>query len=664
MNSLERELRLAAHLYYQDGNSFLSDDEFDKKCDQLRSVDPNNSIFKEPSWGYNINNDSTVGERCPHRYGLVTGLGKAYTYKEVPNQFKVRCIIGSPKLDGMSIALYYENSVLVQALTRGDYKQGIDVTDKVKLIIGDTLPTPHITGGFRGEIIMSKDSYERYESCHDNIKNARNSVAGIINSKEITEDIKYLDIVVYTILADESLRKDIVDEEGMHSYMVCTHIDYTEAYELLNKNFENVAPYFTFTGLSEDNFIDCMSHKFSELCAYYPYEVDGIVISTKRISIDRNGQFKYDEIAVKFKSETAITKVEKVDWQMSKTHFAIPVVYIQPVELDGATITKCTGLNAKYIKDNKIENGAVVEIERHGQVIPYINRVINPVSIDDVLITNCPECGEKLEWEGVHLKCMNPLCGNAILQDALIWINNIAPLDNFGDKLRIKFLQKYISGEISVESIMDCEELVKIAVLCMDEHPSPLISKQLILFSRMCNALFNKPVLASDAIKALNIPRFGDITSEKLASYPHLVKEIFSLSQAVNSDDTYVIPDNFLDELIRCIGVANGQSIINNIKKFYRLRFVYNRIVWNSSSNSAEVKGKVAITGKLSVKRSEFEKELKLAGWSVGEISKDSKFLITDNPDSSSSKNKKADEWGIPKITEYDFRFNYLKGDE
>lgn len=302
MNSLERELRLAAHLYYQDGNSFLSDDEFDKKCDQLRSVDPNNSIFKEPSWGYNINNDSTVGERCPHRYGLVTGLGKAYTYKEVPNQFKVHCIVGSPKLDGMSIALYYENSVLVQALTRGDYKQGIDVTDKVKLIIGDTLPTPHITGGFRGEIIMSKDSYERYESCHDNIKNARNSVAGIINSKEITEDIKYLDIVVYTVLADESQKVDSVHDEGWHSYS----IDYSEAYAILDKNFDNVAPYFAFTGLHEDNFMDCMSHKFSELCAYYPYEVDGIVISTERISIDRNGQFNYDEVAVKFKSETAI----------------------------------------------------------------------------------------------------------------------------------------------------------------------------------------------------------------------------------------------------------------------------------------------------------------------------------------------------------------------
>lgn len=656
MNSLERELRLAAHLYYQDGTSFLSDDEFEKKCDQLKFIDPNNSIFTEPSWGYNINTDSTIGERCPHRYGLVTGLGKAYTYKEVPNQFKVHCIIGSPKLDGMSIALYYEDSVLVQALTRGDYKQGIDVTDKVKLIIGNTLPTPHITGGFRGEIIMSKDSYRKYESCHDNIKNARNSVAGIINSKEITEDIKYLDIVVYTVLADESQKIDSVHDEGWHSYS----IDYSEAYDILDKNFENVAPYFVFTGLNEDTFMDSMAHKFSELCSYYPYEVDGIVISTESIQINRDGEFIYDEIAVKFKSETAITTVEKVEWQMSKTHFAIPVVYVKPVELDGATITKCTGLNAKYIKHNGIEKGAIVEIERHGQVIPYINKVINPIHGDNLLVTHCPDCGEELQWEGVHLKCMNPICGNAILQDALIWINNIAPLDNFGDKLRIKFLQKYISGEISVESIMDCEELVKIAVLCMDEHPSPLISKQLILFSRMCNALFNKPVLASDAIKALNIPRFGDITSEKLASYPHLVKEIFSLSQAINSDDTYVIPDNFLDELIRCIGVANGQSIIDNIKKFYRLRFVYNRIVWNSSSNSAEVKGKVAITGKLSVKRSEFEKELKSHGWMVGEITKDTDYLITDNPNSSSSKNKKADQLGIIKITESEFRSKYF----
>lgn len=656
MNSLERELRLAAHLYYQDGTSFLSDDEFEKKCDQLKFIDPNNSIFTEPSWGYNINTDSTVGERCPHRYGLVTGLGKAYTYKEVPNQFKVHCIIGSPKLDGMSIALYYEDSVLVQALTRGDYKQGIDVTDKVKLIIGNTLPTPHITGGFRGEIIMSKDSYRKYESCHDNIKNARNSVAGIINSKEITEDIKYLDIVVYTVLADESQKIDSVHDEGWHSY----NIDYSEAYDILDKNFENVAPYFVFTGLNEDTFMDSMAHKFSELCSYYPYEVDGIVISTESIQINRDGEFIYDEIAVKFKSETAITTVEKVEWQMSKTHFAIPVVYVKPVKLDGATITKCTGLNAKYIKHNGIEKGAIVEIERHGQVIPYINKVINPIHGDNLLITHCPDCGEELQWEGVHLKCMNPICGNAILQDALIWINNIAPVDNFGDKLRIKFLQKYISGEISVESIMDCEELVKIAVLCMDEHPSLLFSKQLILFSRMCNALFNKPVRASNAIKALNIPRFGDITSEKLASYPHLVKEIFHLSQAINSDDTYVIPDDFLDDLIRCIGVANGQSIIDNIKKFYRLRFIYNRIVWNSSSNSAEVKGKVAITGKLSVKRSEFEKELKSHGWMVGEITKHTDYLITDNPNSSSSKNKKADQLGIIKITESEFRSKYF----
>lgn len=660
MNSLERELRLAAQLYYQDGSSFLPDEEFDRKAEQLKEIDPDNSIFKEPSWGYSIDSDTTTGKRCPHRYGRITGLDKAYEYSDIPKDFRVKTLYAMPKLDGMSIAMYYEDSKLVQALTRGNYDEGIDVTDKVRLIVGDRLLTEYFTGGTRGEIIMSKENYDKYCLDHEDAKNARNAVAGIINSKDITEDLKYLDVVVYTVLADEAQKIESANDVGWHS----NNIGFLESQYFLETNYEHYAPATALTYLDESTTIPKCENMFNHFIETYPYEVDGVVVSMPTISIDRNGVFDYKELAIKFKSETTQTVVTSIDWQMSKTHYAIPVINIEPVELDGATITKCTGLNAKYIKHNGIEKGAIVEIERHGQVIPYINKVINPIHGDNLLVTHCPDCGEELQWEGVHLKCMNPICGNAILQDALIWINNIAPLDNFGDKLRIKFLQKYISGEISVESIMDCEELVKIAVLCMDEHLSPLISKQLILFSRMCNALFNKPVLASNAIKALNIPRFGDITSGKLASYPHLVKEIFHLSQAINSDDTYVIPDDFLDDLIRCIGVANGQSIINNIKKFYRLRFVYNRIVWNSSSNSAEVKGKVAITGKLSVKRSEFEKELKLAGWSVGEISKDSKFLITDNPDSSSSKNKKADEWGIPKITEYDFRFNYLKGDE
>ena len=94
--------------------------------------------------------------------------------------------------------------------------------------------------------------------------------------------------------------------------------------------------------------------------------------------------------------------------------------------------------------------------------------------------------------------------------------------------------------------------------------------------------------------------------------------------------------------------------------KVARLRFIQKRIDWSLPTVSTECKGKVAITGKLSVKRSEFEKELKESGYVPTEISKDTKFLITDNPNGSSSKNKKADAWGIVKISEQQFRKEYM----
>ena len=661
MNSLERELRLAAQLYYQDGSSFLSDEEFDRKVEQLKEIDPDNSIFKEPSWGYSIDSDTTPGKRCPHRYGRITGLDKAYEYSDIPKDFRVDTLYAMPKLDGMSIAMYYEDSKLVQALTRGNYDEGIDVTDKVRLIVGDHILTSNFTGGTRGELIMSKENYDKYCLNHEDVKNARNAVAGIINSKDITEDLKYLDVVVYTILADESQKIGSVHDVGWHA----NNIGFLESEYFLSTNYEHYAQATPLTYLDDSTTIPKCENMFNHFIESYPYEVDGVVVSMPTISIDQDGIFDYKELAIKFKSETAQTVVTSIDWQMSKTHYAIPVINIEPVELDGATITKCSGFHAHYIHETDIKPGTVVEIERHGQVIPYVNRVISNTDGPSAIIDTCPECRENLEWDGCHLKCVNPYCGNAIIQDLMMWLNNIAPLDNFGDKLRIKFLSKYLGDNLSVETVMESKDLIGMCNLHKEMSPSPLVSKHLLLFSEMCDKLFTQKVRLVDALRALNIPRLGDKTSDKLADNPGLVYRIYeaSLSADLSDEDSTVVVDGSLvDELREYIGAANGASIISHIEKFSRLKYIYPRII--KEVRTVESNGKVAITGKLSVKRSDFEKELKLAGWSVGEISKDSKFLITDNPDSSSSKNKKADEWGIPKITEYDFRCNYLKGDE
>ena len=662
LSDLERKIKLAAQLYYQDGSSPLSDSEFDKLVEELKEKNPGSEILSKPSFGYSIEDDSTNGGKFPHRYGRIEGLVKAYSWNELPKHFKDAYLYESPKLDGMSVAMYFVRGKLDQALTRGDYDSGKDVTAKVRMIIGDSIADPYFTGGVRGEIIMSKKNYEIYQGCHTDVKNARNIVAGIINSKDITEDIKYLDIVVYTILADESQK--INSANDVISYNNTVGIDYI--YQYLKLNFMHVAPYRSLPRFSETAFEKVMDRTKTAWDRSYAYEIDGVVLCNPTVNINDAGEFIYDEIAYKFKSETAETVVEGIKWNMSKTHYAVPKIIVREVILDGTSVTKATGFNAKYIKDNHVVPGAVVEIEKHGEIIPNVNKVIATDTSKDCLIDKCPECGQPLEWSGVHLMCKNPICGNAVLQDALIWIDTLAPLDNFGDKLRIKWLSKYLGDEISVESIIRNPELKNISTFHRSNSTSKLISKHLLLFSKMLDILYTGHFKLSDAIKALNIPRFGDITSEKFANYPDLVKMCIrcgcdiKMIGGIDKD----IHDKLKSDLQKSIGSANADSVMKNLEKFARLTAIDDRMDFNNSESSSQyIRGRVAITGKLSVKRSEFEKELRIHGWEVGEMSKYTDFLITDNPDSLSSKNNKANKWGIRKISESEFRNIYMSSD-
>lgn len=646
MNSLERELRLAAQLYYQDGSSFLSDKEFDEAVATLKVQNPDSEIFKLPSWGYKIEKDTTYGQRLPHRYGLVEGLPKAYEYKEVKSFLKYGDIWISPKLDGMSVALYYVKGELDLALTRGSYDKGIDITDKMRYVVGTNIADTDFTGGVRGEIIMSHHSYHKYCQCHEEVKNCRNAVAGIINSKGITSDLRFVRVVVYTVLGQETSNSNS---------MLMNMEDITK---WLYNNFHPCAPYTKISVPCESQYFYYMKTARELWLDNFPYENDGIV-ATKSVHHDGNN-FIYDSQAFKFSSEQKQATVKEVEWNMTKSRLCIPRIRFNTLELDGASVNYATGYHAKYIVDNNIGPGSVIEVSRHGEVIPNVDKILSLSGIETLKLFphNCPECGSELVWSGVNLMCTNEFCGNAIMQDLLCWLNHICPIDNFGDKLRIKYFKKYIPANLSIESVMNPEpDLLSVSKL---DISNKMIPSQMRLFITMLNKLYNGKVELSEAIKALNIPRLGDKTAYKLSKYPELVKRCIGIAEdyrnGSNVDSNSLLKLRL--DLETAIGNANAKSVIEHIEKFSRLRFISNRIIW--ISNDTEIRGKVAITGKLSVKRSEFEKELKSHGWMVGEITKDTDYLITDNPNSSSSKNKKADQLGITKITESEFRSKYF----
>lgn len=638
LTSLESKLMLATQLYYQDGSSFMTDAEWDEGMRQLKELKPNSELFTLPSHGYDINKDTTYGERLPHRYYPVAGLTKAYKYDEVNKAILNKPIISiSAKLDGMSVALYYIDGKLDKALTRGNYTSGIDITDKVLSIIGNHLKIDdNFTGGVRGEIIMSKSNYEKYCEYHVDAKNPRNVVAGIINSKGVSSDIRYLDIIVYTVLGDES-----------HSVIGSKMNDIVY---FLTSNFTMVAPYEFIKQPGADNYFDVMQSYRDKWVNEYPYEIDGVVV-TSDITADESYRIGYVSQAMKFQSESATSEVIDVEWTMSKIHYAIPRVKINPVELDGTTVQYATGFNAQYIQENKIGPGAVVEISKHGEIIPNIDTILTPANADSYVPDICPDCGEPLSWEGVHLKCTNIYCGNAVLQDVLAWLNYLVPMDNFGDKLRIKYLTQYLGDDITVESIMQSNKLKDLSK--MKGSINKLMQKQMVLFIDMLDRLYHSRFSVESVILALNIPRLGDITARKIAD-----ANIFKIIVDAYKSGKFYDLDFKLNLVAPIVGNANTDSLYRNAYKLDRIAYIYDRINWNTATT--EFKGKVAITGKLSVKRDVFEKELKSAGWVLGEISKDTKYLITDNPNSSSSKNKKADQWGITKITEADFRSNFM----
>ena len=634
MTELELKIKDAAQKYYTDGSSSLTDEEFDLLVDELKRTNPDSELLKT-GWGYDVATDSTPGQKVKHKYGRAGSLEKCHNWEELGSWFREKKVDLSLKLDGISCVLYYQNGKFVQALTRGDGTTGIDITDKVKRVFNTEIRNRYseFTGAVRGELLMTYENFYKFKEIYPDAKNPRNSTAGIINSKEITSDLDYVSLVLYTIVGLEN--KTTFD--NIH--------DIRDVLEVMFGK-ENVVPHSQYIWLlNSDVFMSAMDRVRNEWYGKYP--ADGIVITKASVYVSVDYEVTYDACAFKFPAEEKDCEVEEIIWEMSKTRYAIPKIKIKTVQLSGTNVTYCTGYNAQYIRDNGIGCGSVVRLHKSGEIIPNVCSIIKSVTPD--MIEECPVCGSKLVWDGVHLKCPNDSCGNAVLQDTLIWLQNIAPTDGLGDTLKEKMLMDLVSDglipDISIESIMECAAQ-------LNERTD---SAQKNLFAKMWNNLHAQNINLVDALVALNIPRIGSITASKFVDYSPLIEKLMHKADTGEQ----ISADELLQ--LQAIGEANAKSVVDNLWKMRRLKYVWNR-VYNTLAipSASESRGKVAITGKLSVKRADFEKELRSIGFTPAEICRESAYLITDDPNSGSSKNRKADAWGIKKITEQEFRALYL----
>ncbi len=327
-----------------------------------------------------------------------------------------------PKFDGASVAVLYENDLLVRAATRGNGTQGDEITNNIKVVKTIPLRAEFSKLGLntveiRGEMLINKARFgkineKRIEDGLAVLANPRNSASGALRTKESEElNRRGLEGFMYHVgyAVDES-KKDLSRTvmrnhkrsiEKLHELGFKTPVKEIK----LCKNIDEVLAH---------------CNKWDEIRHDFPYEIDGMVIKVNDLELQEICGFTAHHprwaIAFKFKAQQATTTLEDVEFQVGRTGQITPVAKVTPTPLAGVTISSIQLFNEDVIREKDVHIGDKVIIERAGEVIPYIVRAVSeerPANVKPVEFpTNCPSCKEALKkpegevaWRCINIEC-------------------------------------------------------------------------------------------------------------------------------------------------------------------------------------------------------------------------------------------------------------------
>ena len=399
-----------ASLAYRNGSPIIDDDTYDHiYLAELRKREPEhpllNKIEEEPDFGTG---------RLRHSEPMLS-IEKSYSVEETQKWVnrvlkeankqtidadEIR-VIATAKLDGLA-AVYREDGLLA---TRGDGTHGNDITscfDKGVVNIGEGIPGV-------GELVMTTDYFEK------NLKqlgyaHPRNICVGVVNSDEVNEDFI------------EALK------DGAVRFVPYSTMDRWEgSFNELIDNHEQI------------------QQKVLESCEY---PTDGVVVeithSSLKTQLGSTSHHHRWQIALKQRSETKQTTVINIVWQTKRTGRVTPVLEVEPIELSGANVSRVTAHHAGNVKELKLGKGAVISVERSGEVIPKIVDVIKVASKTKIANT-CSSCGQKLTWHRDFLVCTNHSECPAQMENTLEHFFKIhGQVDGFGSKS----IKKLVAGGI------------------------------------------------------------------------------------------------------------------------------------------------------------------------------------------------------------------------
>ncbi len=639
MKELVTLLNKASKAYYMDAEEIMSNYEYDALYDELLAL--------EKETGTTLSNSPTVhvgyevvSELPKERHEQpMLSLDKTKDVADLVRFVGDQVALMSWKMDGLTIVLTYRDGALYKAVTRGNGEVGEVITGNAKVFSNIPLTIPY-TGELilRGEAIIGYKDFERINAeigdADAKYKNPRNLCSGTVRqlNSEITAKRNVKFYAFSLVLAPG------VD---FHNSRACQ-------FEWLKDQGFEVVEYEKVTrDTVEEEVI-----KFSEKIAQNDFPSDGLVLLYDDIaygqSLGRTAKFPRDSFAFKWADETAVTTLTRSEWSPSRTGLINPLAGFDPVELEGTTVSRASVHNISIMEDLALGVGDEIEVYKANMIIPQIARNLTRSGVRDIPKT-CPVCGGatviRQENDAKTLYCTNPDCQAKHVKAFTLFVSRDAlnieglsesTLEKFIDRGFVKeyadlfHLDRYRDeivsmegfGEKSYENLMKSVENARNTTLSRVIYglgiPGVGLSNAKVLCRQYQDDL--EALLSASEEELAQIPGIGEVLAKAFVDY---------FAEESNREKlTHLLPELTLQKE----EISGGEQVFDG------KTFVITGSVTHFK-NRGEVKELIE----------------QLGGKVTGSVTGNTDYLINNDPASTSSKNRKANELGIPIISEEEF---------
>lgn len=626
IEELEKLLSKYQKSYY-DGEGEISDAEFDKLWDELKSLDPNNPILHKV--GADSGNFAKVQHVMP--MGSQEKAANPEEFLAWANKHQYDQYLVEYKLDGASLELQYENGYLVRAVTRGDGSIGDDITANARKMGGvnaaiykDGQLVP-FTGGVRGEVIMTHQVHKDYFSDKANCRNAAN---GLMKRKD-GQGSEFLKLITYDALSTDGKSYFTNEEEKIRWLMDC---GFNVVKLVICKSPDRVIAYRA---------------KVMEERKNIEYDIDGLVIKERKINLEDARRARPDhQIAFKFSLEEAVSTLRQVEWSINGGTYT-PVAIFDEVELNGTRVQRASLANPDKMRQLGVRIGSHVVVVKRGEIIPKIESVVEEKDIVTSEIPFpcvCEVCGTKLIDEGSRLYCPNKECSKRVLHQ-LLKFQDVVDIRDLGTTLITDLFKDGRLKSISDIYSLSQEDLVPYFL----NEESMEAEKKSLGAQKVYNSIqSHRNMKLATFVAGFDIEGIAESSAEKLvnAGFNTLEKLLAA------SEEQIAQVSGFAEIMAHTV----VEGLAENAEEMKSL--ITSGTIILEAEGQGSLSGKsFCFTGELhSMKRADAEALVKKNGGSIkSSVTKDLSYLVTNDTTSGSSKNVKAAKFNIPIIDENAF---------